>query len=185
MRCARRNDPCHSPRGLHIPARWVPVSRVCRVPRHFDPPRNARKSGRGGRPIWAASSRIVAPGYDHVMVRTSHSALVTRLFTRAAVLLTLPSATSSVTSSATSSLDPMGATLKRFPHGATTGPRPQRPGRRYGQLPHRPGPDRPVGRLLLTEDLTRWAEATARLFAETDAREDAAHLETLWVLEDA
>src|SRR5215207_105829 len=149
------------------------------------PPRNARKSGRRGRPIWTASSRIVVPGYDHVMVRTSHSALVTGLFTAAGVLLTLPPATSSVPSSATSSLDPMGATLKRFPHGATTGPRPQRPGRRYGQLPHRPGPDRPVGRLLLTEDLTRWADATARLFAETDAREDAAHLETLWVLEDA
>ena len=82
-------------------------------------------------------------------------------------------------------LNPMGATLKRFPHGATTGPRPQRPGRRYGQVPHRPGPDRPVGRLLLTEDLTRWADATARLYAETDAREDAAHLESLWVLEDA
>ena len=49
----------------------------------------------------------------------------------------------------------------------------------------RPGPDRPVGRLLLTEDLTRWADATERLFAETDAREDAAHLETVWVLEDA
>ena len=79
----------------------------------------------------------------------------------------------------------MGATLKRFPHGATTGPRPQRPGRRYGQLPHRPGPDRLVGRLLLTEDLTRWADATARLFAATDAREDVGHLETVWVLEDA
>jgi len=115
------------------------------------------------------------------MAQPSHSGLVTRLFTRAAVLLTLRPATSSVTSS----LDPMGATLKRFPHGATTGPRPQRPGRRYGQLPHRPGPDRPVGRLLLTEDLTRWADATARLLAETDAGEDAAHLERLWVLEDA
>jgi len=42
-----------------------------------------------------------------------------------------------------------------------------------------------VGRLLLTEDLTRWADATAWLFGETDAREDAAHLETVWVLEDA
>jgi hypothetical protein len=42
-----------------------------------------------------------------------------------------------------------------------------------------------VGRLLLTGDLIRWADATARLFAETDAREDAAHLESLWVLEDA
>lgn len=43
-----------------------------------------------------------------------------------------------------------------------------------------------MGRLLLTEDLTRWADATARLFAETDARDDdAAHLETIWVLEDA
>jgi hypothetical protein len=42
-----------------------------------------------------------------------------------------------------------------------------------------------VGRLLLTEDLTRWADATARLFVETDARDDAAHLESLWVLEDA
>jgi hypothetical protein len=42
-----------------------------------------------------------------------------------------------------------------------------------------------VGRLLLTQDLTRWADATARLLAETDAREDAAHLERLWVLEDA
>jgi hypothetical protein len=52
-------------------------------------------------------------------------------------------------------------------------------------LPRRPGPDRPAGSLLLTADLTRWAEATARLFAETDAREDAAHLETLWLLEDA
>ena len=79
----------------------------------------------------------------------------------------------------------MGATLKRFPHGATKGPQPRRPGRRYGQLPRRPGPDRPVGRLLLTADLTRWADATARLFAETDAREDSAHLETVWVLEDA
>jgi hypothetical protein len=39
--------------------------------------------------------------------------------------------------------------------------------------------------MLLTKDLTRWAEATARLFAETDAREDAGHLETVWVLEDA
>src|SRR5439155_1755142 len=73
------------------------------------------------------------PGYDHVMVRTSHSGVVIRLFTRRAVLLTLPPATSSASSSATSSLDPMGATLKRFPHGATTGPRPQRPGRRYGR----------------------------------------------------
>jgi hypothetical protein len=171
--------------GYTSPPDWVPVSRVCRVPRHLDRPRNARRSGRRSRPIWTASSRIVVRGYDHVMVRTSHSALVTRLFTRAPILLTLPSATSSASSSATSSLDPMGATLKRFPHGATTGPRPQRPGRRYGQLPHRPGPDRPVGRLLLTEDLTRWAEATARLFAETDAREDAGHLETVWVLEDA
>ena len=79
----------------------------------------------------------------------------------------------------------MGATLKRFPHGATKGPQPQRPGRRYGQVPGRPGPDRPVGRLLLTAELTRWAEATARLFAERDARDDAAHLETVWVLEDA
>jgi hypothetical protein len=80
----------------------------------------------------------------------------------------------------------MGETLKRFPHGATKGPQLQRPGRRYGQLPRRPGPDRPVGRLLVTADLTRWAEATARLFAETDARDDdAAHLETIWVLEDA
>lgn len=42
-----------------------------------------------------------------------------------------------------------------------------------------------MGRLLLTEDLTRWADATARLLAVTDAREDAAHLETIWVLEDA
>lgn len=80
----------------------------------------------------------------------------------------------------------MGATLKRFPHGATRGPQHQRPGRRYGELPRRPGPDRPAGSLLLTADLTRWAEATARLFAETDALEvDAAHLETLWLLEDA
>jgi hypothetical protein len=79
----------------------------------------------------------------------------------------------------------MGVTLKRFPHGATNGPRPERPGRRYGQLPHRPGPDRPVGRLLLTADLTRWADATARLFAETEASEDAAHLEAIWVLGDA
>lgn len=79
----------------------------------------------------------------------------------------------------------MGATLKRFPHGATKGPQSQRPGRRYGQVPRRPGPDRAVGRLLLTAELTRWAEATARLFAERDARDDAAHLETVWVLEDA
>jgi hypothetical protein len=42
-----------------------------------------------------------------------------------------------------------------------------------------------VERLLLSADLTRWAEATARLFAETDPHEGAAHLETLWVLEDA
>jgi hypothetical protein len=75
--------------------------------------------------------------------------------------------------------------LKRFPHGATKGPTYSRPGRRYGQVPRRPGPDRPVGALLLTEDLTRWADATARLFAETGACEDAAHLETVWVLEDA
>jgi hypothetical protein len=74
--------------------------------------------------------------------------------------------------------------LKRFPHGATKGPRPQRPGRRYGQLPLRPGPDLPVGRLLLTTDLTSWADATARLHAETGACEDTAHLETLWVLND-
>jgi hypothetical protein len=78
--------------------------------------------------------------------------------------------------------------LKRFPHGATKGPRPDRPGRRYGQVPHRPGPDRPVGRLLLTADLTRWADATARLFTELVPDElgdaHAAHLEKLWVLED-
>ena len=79
----------------------------------------------------------------------------------------------------------MGETLKRFPHGATKGPQLQRPGRRYGELPGRPGPDRPVRRLLLSADLTRWADATARLFAETEDREGAAHLETLWVLEDA
>jgi hypothetical protein len=42
-----------------------------------------------------------------------------------------------------------------------------------------------VGQLLLTADLSRWADATARLFAEPDASENAAHLETLWVLEDA
>jgi hypothetical protein len=42
-----------------------------------------------------------------------------------------------------------------------------------------------VGRLLLSADLTRWADATARLFADTDVREDAAHLESLWVVEDA
>ena len=42
-----------------------------------------------------------------------------------------------------------------------------------------------MGLLLLTDDLTRWADATARLFADTGACEDAAHLETLWVLEDA
>jgi hypothetical protein len=78
--------------------------------------------------------------------------------------------------------------LKRFPHGATNGPRPERPGRRYGQVPHRPGPDRPVGRLLLTADLTRWADATARVFTELMPDEHghahAAHLERLWVLED-
>jgi hypothetical protein len=74
--------------------------------------------------------------------------------------------------------------LKRFPHGATKGPSPQRPGRRYGELPHRPGPDRPVGRLLLSADLTRWADATARLFTEVAPEGHIAHLETLWVLED-
>jgi hypothetical protein len=78
--------------------------------------------------------------------------------------------------------------LKRFPHGATKGPRPERPGRRYGQLPGRPGPDRPVGRLLLSADLTRWADATARLFTELAPDEEGsvatAHLESLWVLED-
>ena len=79
----------------------------------------------------------------------------------------------------------MGATLKRFAHGATKGPQLRRPGRRYGQLPRRPGPDRPVRRLLLAADLTRWADATERLFVEADARGDAAHLETIWVLEDA
>ena len=82
----------------------------------------------------------------------------------------------------------MGVTLKRFAHGATNGPRPQRPGRRYGQVPGRPGPDRPVGRLLLTADLTRWADATARLFDESEASEaseDVSHLEAIWVLEDA
>ena len=43
-----------------------------------------------------------------------------------------------------------------------------------------------MGRLLVAADLTRWAEATARLFAENDGRDDdAAHLETIWVLEDA
>ena len=77
--------------------------------------------------------------------------------------------------------------MKRFPHGATKGPRPQRPGRRYGQLPGRPGPDRPVGRLLLSADLTSWADATARLFTELapePGSEVTPHLETLWVLED-
>jgi hypothetical protein len=42
-----------------------------------------------------------------------------------------------------------------------------------------------VGRLLLTADLTRWADATARLFDESEASEDASHLEAIWVLEDA
>jgi hypothetical protein len=78
--------------------------------------------------------------------------------------------------------------LKRFPHGATKGPRPKRPGVRYGQLPRRPGPERPVGRLLLSADLTRWADATARLFTELapDACSGALtiELEKLWVLED-
>ena len=154
-------------------------------PAAFGPAADARRSGRFSLPIWTPSSRIVVTGHDHVMAPASHSGLVPRLFTRRALLLTLRSATSSVTSSATSSPDLMGATLKRFPHGATTGPRPQRPGRKYGQLPHRPGPDRPVGLLLLTEDLAHWADATARLLADTDAREDAPHLESLWVLEDA
>jgi hypothetical protein len=75
--------------------------------------------------------------------------------------------------------------VRRFPHGATKGPRPQRPGRRFGQLPCRPGPDRQVGRLLLTADLTHWAEATRRLFEEAAPDADDAHLERLWVLEDA
>ena len=77
--------------------------------------------------------------------------------------------------------------MKRFPHGATKGPRPQRPGRRYGQVPHRPGPDRPVGRLLLSADLTRWADATTRLFADLAPEPDThltSHLEELWVLEE-
>ena len=78
--------------------------------------------------------------------------------------------------------------MKRFPHGATNGPRPERPGRRFGQMPGRPGPDRPVGRLLLTADLTRWADATARLFTELEPDElghaHAVHLEELWVRED-
>lgn len=51
-------------------------------------------------------------------------------------------------------------------------------------MPGRPGPDRPVGRLLLSADLTRWADATARLFTELAPDEHVAHLETLWVLED-
>jgi hypothetical protein len=51
-------------------------------------------------------------------------------------------------------------------------------------MPNRPGPDRPVGRLLLSADLTRWADATARLFTDLAPDEGVAHLETLWVLED-
>ena len=55
-------------------------------------------------------------------------------------------------------------------------------------MPGRPGPDRPVGRFLLTADLTRWADATARLFTELESDElghaHAGHLEELWVLED-
>ena len=98
MRSARRNDPCHSPRGLHISTERVPLSRVCRVPRLLDLPRDARRSEGSCLPIWTPSSRIVAQGYDHVMVRTSRSGLVTRLFTLRAVLLTLPPATSSITS---------------------------------------------------------------------------------------
>lgn len=74
--------------------------------------------------------------------------------------------------------------MKRFPHGATNGPRPDRPGQRYGAVPGRPGPDRPVGRLLLTADLTRWADATKRLFTELEPDEETVHLEELWVLED-
>jgi hypothetical protein len=42
--------------------------------------------------------------------------------------------------------------------------------------------------VLLTADLTRWADATGRLFTELMPDElghaDAAHLERLWVLED-
>ena len=75
--------------------------------------------------------------------------------------------------------------MKRFPHGPTKGPRPERPGRRFGQVPTRPRPDRTVGRLLLTADLSRWADAAVRLFADPEASETAAHLETVWVLEDA
>jgi hypothetical protein len=41
-----------------------------------------------------------------------------------------------------------------------------------------------VGRLLLSADLTRWADATARLFTELAPDEHIAHLETLWVLEE-
>jgi hypothetical protein len=51
-------------------------------------------------------------------------------------------------------------------------------------VPGRPGPDRPVGRLLLTADLTRWADATKRVFTELEPDEETAHLEKLWVLED-
>jgi hypothetical protein len=41
-----------------------------------------------------------------------------------------------------------------------------------------------VGRLLLSADLTRWADATARLFTDLAPDDDVVHLETLWVLED-
>jgi hypothetical protein len=121
---------------------WVPVSRVCRVPRHLDRPRNARRSGRRGRPIWGASSRIVVQGYALVMARTSHSAVVTRLFTRAPVLLTLPPATSSVTSSATSSLDPMGAIVEAIPARGDDGTATTAtwPAIRPAASPTRPGP---------------------------------------------
>jgi hypothetical protein len=128
--------------GYTSPPDWVPVSRVCCVPRHLDPPRSARRSGGRGRPIWAASSRIVVEGYAHVMVRTSHSALVTSLFTRATVLLTLPSATSSVTSSATSSPGPDGSDVEAIPARSDDGTETAAtwPAIRTGASPTRPGP---------------------------------------------
>jgi hypothetical protein len=36
----------------------------------------------------------------------------------------------------------------------------------------------------LSADLTRWADATARLFTEIAPDHDIVHLEKLWVLED-
>lgn len=71
--------------------------------------------------------------------------------------------------------------MRRLPHGGTTRPGPARPGRPYGQVPRRPGPDGSGWHIALANDIVRWADAVDRLLTGCVAPDDA--LEAHWVLD--